>query len=106
VVSVEFSDQALRDLRDISRFGFRLWHRDQVAAYMGDLRASIVLLGEFPERGLVHQHDESGVIRRIVHRRHAVLYQFSGEIVVVLRVLSVRAAVPDMPGISAHSDDL
>ena len=103
MVRVEFSDQAKRDLRDIGRFGTRVWGRAQAAAYITDLRTSIAHLGDHPELGAIWP-DESAATRRLVHRKHSAFCQVSGETILIARVVSVRAALPDMPGTGEHPE--
>jgi plasmid stabilization system protein ParE len=83
----------------------RVWGLEQVTSYITALRASIARLETFPEIGAVHRLDAAGAIRRLVYRKHVIFYQGSGETIVIVRVLSVRAAFPDEAGLGEASDD-
>lgn len=74
------------DLRDIWRFGARMWGEVQADRYSDVLNAAIEGLGVHPFMGPTAAEVCPG-LRRLVVRSHVVFYRVEAEVLRVVRVL-------------------
>ena len=91
MVSLEISLRAQRDLNNILRYSARMWGPEQAETYVDGLRTVFQRLESFPELGQALGRRR---IRRLVHQKHVLFYRFDSDQVTVLRVVSIRAALP------------
>ncbi len=91
MVTVVVSRPAADDLDDITIYSQAMWDAEQADLYVGGLLALIEQLKSFPEMG---QAVSRRHVRRLVHQKHVIFYRFVDRHVTVLRITSVRAAMP------------
>lgn len=91
---VVVSDQARRDLQDISAYTARRWGRAQMKVYRGLLSEGFARLGRFPELGRIGPEYGEGLHSHRVGE-HEVVYKVTERAVEIVGLRHVRRSTFD-----------
>jgi toxin ParE1/3/4 len=93
VRKLAFSNEAVADLREITRHSDRAWGVGKRVQYVGSLRAAVLRLRTQPAVGEV-QPGFVPEVRRIRQGRHLIFYEVSDAHIRVVRILHDRMDIP------------